>query len=250
MSRYVESGYWAIGYAEGDSVSASVPISGIDLTSSYGSINLFVNDQIIVGGVYSTASIATLTAIGVQNSFFALSGQQVNTNQGSITAVGTQNALYSVSGISLSGSIGSVSGIGQYNGIANVSGIAISIAIGTIATATTRIANISVEGISANALHGSVIAKIPSLEQSNGYISRKRRTNAYIPNKYLNASFDASVKVNGIIAESSIKKITAFGVVSAKINIVSLEISSNFKGVNSKVIINPTDEEIIYLMVA
>lgn len=110
--------------------------------------------------------------------------------------------------------------------------------------------SVSVSGVEAVSSFGSIVINA-NQQGSAGRKRQKRRPIVFIPEEYLQKNkFDVSVSLQPIEITAKVGRVSVFGTISAKTKISSLEISSNFRSVNSRGIINPTDEEIIYLMVA
>lgn len=110
--------------------------------------------------------------------------------------------------------------------------------------------SVPVSGVEAISSFGSIVINA-NQQGSAGRKRQKRRPIVFIPEEYLQKNkFDVSVNLQPLEVVAKAGRLSVFGTISAKTKIFPLEISSNFRNVNSKGIINPTDEELLLLLAA
>lgn len=181
-----------------------------------------VNATATLTGLESTSSIGTVSAAGVQSPTRAVTGQEAQSAIAEISATGTESRTATVTGQQATSSIGTAIAIGEGDGIATVSG----------ATATSSI--------------GAVTATAQTVRKGR---KSKAKFLEFNP-RPVEISISASAALPFVQATSETGLVTVFGGVSAGAKLYAIEVQTDVQSVQAGGIINPTDEEIIFLMAA
>ena len=181
-----------------------------------------VNATATLTGLEATSSIGTVSAAGVQSPTQAVTGQEAQSAIAEISATGTESRTATVTGQQATSSIGTAIAIGEGDGIATVSG----------ATATSSI--------------GAVTATAQTVRKGR---KSKAKFLEFNP-RPVEISISASAALPFVQATSETGLVTVFGGVSAGAKLYAIEVQTDVQSVQAGGIINPTDEEIIFLMAA
>ena len=135
---------------------------------------------------------------------------------------------------------------GVVNATATVSGLQLSTATGSVIALGTNSALVTVEGVTAEITTGTVTAS------SSTQTSRKgRKSNAkFLPfsPRPVTIQIDGRAKVATQALESGITPITATGIHNARANVRGLQLKTVCRIPSADGIINPTDEEMKWLL--
>jgi hypothetical protein len=184
----------------------------------------------------------------VKNDIASVTGQSASTSVGTISATGT--AFVSITGVVSSANTGNVSASGD--ALVSVIGQSVN-AIAGLTTANGQLdATTSIDGITINSSIGIVTAASQQAQTSNGTIRQKK------PSYWLkNSTFahieeqkpeiiNSKITLSGSQSKSFVTKV----IIPAKINLQNVYSFAKYKNIKVSGIVNPTDEEIIYLMAA
>ncbi|MFZ9456635.1 MAG: hypothetical protein ACO27B_04365 [Ilumatobacteraceae bacterium] len=190
----------------------------------------------------------------VKNDIAIVTGQSASTSVGLINVTGT--AFVSITGVISSANAGNVSASGD--ALVSVTGQSVTATAG-LTTANGQLdATTSIDGITINASTGIVTAASQQAQTSNGTISKKKTsywlknsTFAHIQEQKPEV-INSSISLVGNKSKTFISDVFADGQIkiSAQINLVNVYSFAKYKNIKVSGIINPTDEEIIYLMAA
>jgi hypothetical protein len=181
-----------------------------------------VNATATLTGFEATSSIGTVSAAGVQSPTQAVTGQEAQSAIAEVSATGTESRTATVTGQQVTASVGTAIAIGEGDGIATVSG----------STATSSI--------------GAVTATAQTVRKGR---KSKAKFLEFNP-RPVEISISASAALPFVQATSEIGLVTVFGGVSAGAKLYAIEVQTDIQSVQAGGIINPTDEEIIFLMAA
>ena len=181
-----------------------------------------VNATATLTGLEATSSIGTVSAAGVQSPTQAVTGQEAQSAIAEVSATGTESRTATVTGQQATSSVGTAIAIGEGDGIATVSG----------ATATSSI--------------GAVTATAQTVRKGR---KSKAKFLEFNP-RPVEISISASAALPFVQATSETGLVTVFGGVSAGAKLYAIEVQTDVQSVQAGGIINPTDEEIIFLMAA
>jgi hypothetical protein len=184
-----------------------------------------------VSGLETTSAFSAPTAEATQNPVTAITGIEATSTFGSVSAEGTQFAYPDVTGLELQSSVGTVTS----NGVRNVS--------------------VSITGLAADSSVGSATASAlnPQITQPG----KSKKNVKFLPFAHHNIEYvpeptHAHVKVSVLPAFTSIGQISVktSKSIPARVSVPSLQIESFSFNLQASGIINPTDEELIYLLAA
>lgn len=190
-----------------------------------------VDQTIVVSGITATSAFTGPVSSGIQNRSVSVSGIETTSSLGSVSADGTQFAYPEVTGIEVKSSLGSIT----TNGVSNVS--------------------VSITGLAANASAGGATADAlnPQITQPG----KSKKNVKFLPFVHHNIEYvqeptHAQVKISTIPVFSSIGviSVSASKSIPARASVPSLQIESLSFNLQASGIINPTDEELIYLLAA
>ena len=181
-----------------------------------------VNATATLTGLEATSSIGTVSAAGVQSPTQAVTGQEAQSAIAEVSATGTESRTATVTGQQATSSVGTAIAIGEGDGIATVSG----------ATATSSI--------------GAVTATAQTVRKGR---KSKAKFLEFNP-RPVEISISASAALPFVQATSETGLVTVFGGVSAGAKLYAIEVQTDVQSVQAGGIINPTDEELIFLMAA
>lgn len=179
-----------------------------------------VNAAASVTSQQATSAIATVTAAGIQSPVITLTGQEATSATGEVTAAGDANIT--------------VTGLQATSGVSEV------IALGTGS------AIVTLEGVSAT----SAVATVSAIGQSP---KKGRKSNAkFLPftARPVTLSIDGRASVTTQTAESGFAQVTATGTHSVRANVRGVSAQTICRVPKSSGIINPSDEELIFLLAA
>lgn len=190
----------------------------------------------------------------VKNDSVSVTGQTLTSSVGTIVSTGT--AIVQLSGVTATASTGSV--VGSGDAIISVEPVQATAQVG-LTTANGQLnATVTISGITADANIGNVSAIGNQKQTSNGSINKKKRgywiKNSilpYIEEKQIDV-VHASVSLVGNQSKSFVSEVFAEGqvIIPAVASIGNVVSFADYKEINASGIINPSDEEIIYLMAA
>jgi hypothetical protein len=181
-----------------------------------------VNATATLTGLEATSSIGTVSASGDQSRTATLTGLEAQSSIGTVVASGQSFAVATVTGVEGVSSIGTAIAIGEGDGLASVPG----------STATSSI--------------GSVTATAQTVRKGR---KSKAKFLEFNP-RPVEISISASAALPFVQATSETGVVTVFGGVSAGAKLYAIEVQTDVQSVQAGGIINPTDEEIIFLMAA
>jgi hypothetical protein len=181
-----------------------------------------VNATATLTGLEATSSIGTVSAAGVQSPTQAVTGQEAQSAIAEVSATGTESRTATVTGQQATASVGTAIAIGEGDGLASVPD----------ATATSSI--------------GAVTAIAQTVRKGR---KSKAKFLEFNP-RPVEISISASAALPFVQATSETGLVTVFGGVSAGAKLYAIEVQTDIQVVQAGGIINPTDEEIIFLMAA
>jgi hypothetical protein len=181
-----------------------------------------VNATATVTGLQSTSAFASVSANGDQSRTATLTGLEAQSSIGTVVATGQSFAVATVTGVEGVSSIGTAIAIGEGDGIATVPGVSAISSIGEVT--------------------------VPVETNRKG-----RKSNAkfleFSP-RPVQVSISAVAAMPFVQATTSTGLVTVSGGVSAGAKLYAIEVQTDIQSVQAGGIINPTDEEIIFLMAA
>jgi len=181
-----------------------------------------VNATATVTGLQSVSAFASVSANGDQSRTATLTGLEAQSSIGTVSASGQSFAVATVTGQQATASIGTAIAIGEGDGMATVSG----------ATATSSLGEVTVP-----------------VETNRKGRKSKAKFLEFNP-RPVEISISASAALPFVQATSETGLVTVFGGVSAGAKLYAIEVQTDIQSVQAGGIINPTDEEIIFLMAA
>ena len=181
-----------------------------------------VNATATLTGLESTSSIGAVSASGDQSRTVTLTGLEAQSSIGTVVASGQSFAVATVTGVEGVSSIGTAIAIAEGDGIATVSGATATSSIGTVSAITQTVRK-------------GRKSKAKFLE--------------FTP-RPVEISISASAALPFVQATSETGLVTVFGGVSAGAKLYAIEVQTDVQSVQASGIINPTDDEIIFLMAA
>ena len=181
---------------------------------------------------------------GVVNSTAVVTGIEATSEFQTVTASGIQSPTATVSGIELTSSFGTVSGFAgskiELAGLEATATVSEVIALGTGSGIAT------VEGVASNATVGTVTAV--------GQASKKgRKSNAkFLPftARPVTISISAVAKSGSVEVITDLTLVDATGTISGRAKLYAVKAQTDFQKASAGVMIQPTDEEIIFLLMA
>jgi hypothetical protein len=165
------------------------------------------------------------------------------------------DGLATIVGIQSQSAFASISTSAVQSPFAEVSGIETTSSIGTVTSNGVRNVSVSLTGLAANASAGSAIASAlnPQITQPG----KSKKNVKFLPFAHHNIEYvpeptHAHVKVSVLPAFTSIGQISVktSKSIPARVSVPSLQIESLSFNLQASGIINPTDEELIYLLAA
>ena len=181
-----------------------------------------VNATATLTGLESTSSIGAVSASGDQSRTVTLTGLEAQSSIGTVVASGQSFAVATVTGVEGVSSIGTAIAIAEGDGIATVSGATATSSIGTVSAITQTVRK-----------------------------GRKSKAKFLEFNpRPVEISISASAALPFVQATSETGLVTVFGGVSAGAKLYAIEVQTDVQSVQASGIINPTDDEIIFLMAA
>jgi hypothetical protein len=181
-----------------------------------------VNATATLIGLEATSSIGTVSAAGVQSPTQAVTGQEAQSAIAEVSATGTESRTATVTGQQATASVGTAIAIGEGDGIATVPGVSATSSVGEVT--------------------------VPVETNRKGRKS-KAKFLEFNP-RPVEISISASAALPFVQATSETGLVTVFGGVSAGAKLYAIEVQTDIQSVQAGGIINPTDEEIIFLMAA
>jgi hypothetical protein len=181
-----------------------------------------VNAIATVTGLQSTSAFASVSANGDQSRTATLTGLEAQSSIGTVVATGQSFAVATVTGVEGVSSIGTAIAIGEGDGIATV------------------------PEVSATSSLGEVSAVAQTVRKGR---KSKAKFLEFNP-RPVEISISASAALSFVQATSETGVVTVFGGVSAGAKLYAIEVQTDVQSVQAGAIINPTDEEIIFLMAA
>ena len=181
-----------------------------------------VNATANLTGLEATSSIGTVSAAGVQSPTQAVTGQEAQSAIAEVSATGTESRTATVTGQQATSSVGAAIAIGEGDGIATVPGVSATSSVGEVT--------------------------VPVATNRKGRKS-KAKFLEFNP-RPVEISISASAALPFVQATSETGLLTVFGGVSAGAKLYAIEVQTDIQSVQAGGIINPTDEEIIFLMAA
>jgi hypothetical protein len=181
-----------------------------------------VNATATLIGLEATSSIGTVSAAGVQSPTQAVTGQEAQSAIAEVSATGTESRTATVTGQQATASVGTAIAIGEGDGIATVPGV----------SATSSLGEVSVP-----------------VETNRKGRKSKAKFLEFNP-RPVEISISASADLPFVQATTSTGLVTVSGGVSAGAKLYAIEVQTDIQTLKAGGIINPTDEEIIFLMAA
>lgn len=161
---------------------------------------------------------------------------------------GVLNSTISLSGLTLTASNGTVTANGQSNATATVSGTTSSITTGEVIALGTGSSITTVSGSTANIRAGTVTAISDTVTTKKG-----RRTNAkFLPFTPIpvQVSINGQASINFAVAIAQVGQVTATASVSNRAKVIGANSRAVCRIQAVDAIMNPTDDEIIWLLAA
>lgn len=211
-----------------DPILYSVQLTGIEVTSTTGTISVLVDDTKTVTGIELNSEFGSVVASGIQNQTAIVSGVESVSELGSITVQVTD--LEAIDGVEAQTQLGNITVSATRNPIVSVTGVQLQSQVGNI--------TVNAEG-----------------RQITG--ARKSRKKAYfLPFKPIpiitEVKKDGVARIEGKLLSADRSIIRASGTISistiAKISPVKS--ATEINKLNAAGIINPTDDELIWLLAA
>ena len=136
---------------------------------------------------------------------------------------------------------------GVVNATATVSGLELSTATGAVIALGTNSVLVTVEGVTADVTTGTVTA-VGSASKKG----RKKSNAKFLPftARPVEIQVDGRAKVTTQTLESGFAEVTATGTHNARANVRGLQLKTVCRIPSSSGIINPTDDELIWLLAA
>jgi hypothetical protein len=179
-----------------------------------------VNATATVTAQESASAFGTVTANGIQSPVVTVSGIELATNVGEVSAYA--GAKVAITGIEATASVSEVIALGTGSGIGTVEGLALSATVATV----TAVGQSSKKGRKSNAKFLPFTARPVTL------------------------SVDGRAKVTTQNAEIGFAQVTASGTHSVRANVRGIGAKTVCRIPSASGIINPTDDEIIWLLAA
>lgn len=192
------------------------------------------------------AAVGNFDDGGVVNATATVTGQEATSAFATIIATGIQNPTQTVSGIELTASVGTVTGSGD--GLATASGVQATASVSEVLAIGEGDAIATVEGVASNATIGTVTAVSDTQTNRKG-----RKSNAkFLPftARPVEIQVDGRAKVTTQNAQSGFAEVTATGTHNARANVRGLQLKTVCRISSADGIINPTDDELIWLLAA
>lgn len=211
-----------------DPILFSTQLTGIELSSQLGSISVQVSDA------------------------YSVTGNEAQSELGTITASGTQNRTATITGVEALSELGSITV--QVTDLETIDGVQAQSELGEISVTATRNPTVSVTGVQSQSQLGSVSVSGEG-RQITG--ARKSRKKAYfLPFKPIpiitEVKKDGAAKIQGKLLSADRSLLRASGTISistiAKISPVKS--ATEINKLTAGGIINPTDDELIWLLAA
>jgi hypothetical protein len=181
-----------------------------------------VNAVVTITGLESTSAIATVSAAGVQSPTQSLTGQEATSAVSTITATGTESRTAEVTGQSAAASFGTVLALGTGSGIGTVSGI----------EAISEVASVSV-----------------LVETTRKGRKRNAKFLQFNPIP-VGVSISAVAKPGSVEAIADLTLVEAAGGLSGRAKLYAVKAQTDIQKAIAGGIMNPTDEEVIFLLAA
>lgn len=185
------------------------------------------NDSGTVTGQTLTSSVGTIVVTGT--AIVQISGVTATASTGSV--VGSGDAIISVEPVQVTGQVGLTTANGQLDATATVSGVSATVSVGSV-TATNKQTQITGAGSKKRKHSGYWLEQTPYKPQEE-----------VINNKAILIGIQSKSFVTEAFAEGQV-------IIPAVASIGNVVSFADYKETNASGIINPSDEEIIYLMVA
>ena len=181
-----------------------------------------VNATATVTGLQATSSIGTVSAAGVQSRTATITGVSATSAIGTVVASGQSFAVASVTGVEGVSSIGTVLALATGSGIATVSGVSGASGVGTVTVATQTI------------------------------MRGRKRTAKFLEfnPRPVEISISAVALPGSVQAIGDLTLVEAAGGVSGMAKLYAIEAQTDIQAAQAGGIINPTDEELIFLLAA
>jgi len=183
---------------------------------------------------------------GVVNPTITLTGQSATSAIGSVSADGVQSPTETITGLSATSAIGEVVASGQTFAVAPVTGQGATTSLGTVLAIGEGDAIATVSGVAAS-------SSIANLSFDVEIVRKGRKTNAkfleFNP-RPIQATIGGKAEILGVSGQSSIETLSVSATVSSLASVVDLQAQTDIQGLKAGGIINPTDDEIIWLLAA
>lgn len=182
----------------------------------------------------------------VVNSTITITGLQATSSRGGITTQAEQSPTATLTGRSATGSIGTVVATGQSFAIATVTGVEGVASIGTVLAIATGGAIATVSGVSGTSSIGTVTVATQTIMRG-----RKRNVKFLQFNpRPVEISISAVALTGSVQAISDLTLVQAAGGVSVQAKLYAVQAKTDIQKAIAGGIINPTDEELIFLLAA
>lgn len=181
-----------------------------------------VNASPVVEGIALSATFETVTATGIQNPTATVSGIELASAFGTVAA--TAGSTIELTGLQATASVSEVIALGEGDGIATVT------------------------GVTSNATLGTVTASSDTVSSRKG-----RKSNAkFLPftARPVTIQTDGRATVGAQTLTSGFAEVTATGTHNARANVRGLQLKTVCRVPTVDAIINPTDDELIWLLAA
>ena len=181
---------------------------------------------------------------GVVNSTAVVTGIEATSAFQTVTASGIQSPTATVSGIELTSSFGTVSGFAgskiELAGLEATATVSEVIALGTGSGIAT------VEGVASNATTGTVTAVGQAVKKG------RKRNAKFLPftARPVTIQRDGRAQIATQTLASGFAEVTADGTTSGRANVRGLQLKTVCRFPSGSGIINPTDDELIWLLAA
>jgi hypothetical protein len=183
---------------------------------------------------------------GVVNATATVTGLQATSSRGTVSAEGEQSRTATITGLSATSTIGTVVALGQSFAVASVTGVEGVSSIGTVLAIATGGAIATVSGVSGASSIGTVTVPTQVI------VKGRKRTAKFLEfnPRPVEISISAVAMPGSVQAIADLTLVEAAGGVSGTAKLYAIEAQTDIQAAQAGGIINPTDEEVIFLLAA
>jgi hypothetical protein len=181
-----------------------------------------VNATVTLSGIGLSATVSTVTASGIQSPTATVSGIELASAFGTVSALA--GVKVELTGLQATASVSEVIALGEGDGIATVAGVTSNATLGTVTASSDTVSN-----------------------------RKGRKSNAkFLPftARPVTIQTDGRAKVATQALTSGFAQVTATGTHNARANVRGLQLKTVCRVPTVDAIINPTDDELIWLLAA